>query len=84
MNNSKKVVCGGLQGSCLSTEAPVARKLELMGEHNCPRWHRDSYYGRGIVSYNLAGTNYTAEALWQELRAFSSLSFGANFVFGQR
>mmetsp|Transcript_72087 Transcript_72087/g.118643 ORF Transcript_72087/g.118643 Transcript_72087/m.118643 type:complete len:277 (+) Transcript_72087:32-862(+) len=36
-------------------------KLEIMGEHNCPRWHRDSYIGRGIISYNLSGTQYIAE-----------------------
>ena len=32
-----------------------------MGEHTCPRWHRDHYCGRGIVSYNLSGTQYVAE-----------------------
>ncbi|CAJ1410669.1 unnamed protein product [Effrenium voratum] len=36
-------------------------KLELMGEHSCPRWHRDEYCARAIVSYNLAGTNYATE-----------------------
>ncbi|CAK9048963.1 unnamed protein product [Durusdinium trenchii] len=36
-------------------------KLELMGEHSCPRWHRDNYCGRGIVTYNLAGTEYATD-----------------------
>ena len=40
------------------------RKLELMGEYVCPRWHRDMYCGRGIISYNLAGTQYLAEVSW--------------------
>ena len=43
------------------TISKTSRKLELMGEHTCPRWHRDHYCGRGIVSYNLSGTQYVAE-----------------------
>eukprot|EP00438_Fugacium_kawagutii_P031723 Skav215985 [mRNA] locus=scaffold4378:70960:77458:+ [translate_table: standard] len=52
------------------------RKLELMGEHSCPRWHRDHYCGRGIVTYNLCGTEYTPEARvvgWEAIRTFSKL-----------
>jgi len=36
-------------------------KLELMGEYTCPRWHRDNYCGRGIITYNLSGTQYLPE-----------------------
>ena len=32
-----------------------------MGENACPRWHRDEYCARAIVSYNSAGTQYTAD-----------------------
>ena len=37
-----------------------------MGEDSCPRWHMDSYCGRGIVTYNLAGTEYATDAAWHE------------------
>ncbi|CAE7182011.1 unnamed protein product [Symbiodinium pilosum] len=36
-------------------------KLELIGEKSCRRWHRDYYCARAIVSYNSAGTLYTAD-----------------------
>ena len=49
-----------LQNRCVKASNPP-RKVEVMGEHNCPRWHRDSYIGRGIISYNLSGTQYIAE-----------------------
>lgn len=39
----------------------VVRKLELMGEDVCQRWHRDFYCGRAIITYNLRGTEYTSE-----------------------
>ena len=51
------------------------RKLELMGEHNCPRWHRDSYIGRGIISYNLSGTQYIAEVSVQKQHASSEYTY---------
>jgi hypothetical protein len=41
-----------------------SRKLELMGEYTCPRWHRDNYCGRGIITYNLSGTQYLPEVSW--------------------
>eukprot|EP00434_Breviolum_minutum_P010546 symbB.v1.2.009303.t1/scaffold591.1/size328851/12 len=54
-----------LLGKTLASLCPWSKvfvvKLELMGEHTCPRWHRDHYCGRGIVSYNLSGTQYVAE-----------------------
>ena len=39
----------------------IVRKLELMGEDTCERWHRDFYCGRAIITYNLRGTEYTSE-----------------------
>ena len=39
----------------------MPRKIELMGEYTCPRWHQDSYCGRAITTYNVSGTNYTAD-----------------------
>lgn len=52
----------------------VVRKLELMGEHTCQRWHRDHYCGRAIITYNLCGTEYTSEVgIFVGLPAFFSL-----------
>lgn len=36
-------------------------KLEIIGERSCSRWHRDNYAARAIISYNSAGTMYTAD-----------------------
>jgi len=36
-------------------------KLELIGEKNCKRWHRDFWCARAIVTYNSAGTLYTGD-----------------------
>jgi len=33
-------------------------KVEVFGHDVCSRWHRDSYIGRAIVSYNCSGTVY--------------------------
>lgn len=52
-------------GSTVASLCPWSKsfivKLELMGEDSCPRWHMDSYCGRGIVTYNLAGTEYATD-----------------------
>ena len=49
-------------GFTFAIEPP--RKLELMGEYTCPRWHRDNYCGRAIITYNLSGTQYLPEVSW--------------------
>ena len=46
---------------CTWNPASFVRKLELMGEDVCQRWHRDFYCGRAIITYNLRGTEYTSE-----------------------
>ena len=36
-------------------------KIEVIGESNCSRWHRDNYCARAIVTYNATGTLYTPD-----------------------
>lgn len=36
----------------------VKIKLLLMGKNRCSRWHKDTYVGRAIVTYNGCGTQF--------------------------
>lgn len=48
-------------GAVMAKMVPNAQmkiKLDIMGESGCPRWHRDNYIARTVVSYNSCGTEY--------------------------
>jgi len=47
---------GATVAKMLPTAQRLTMKLEVMGEANCSKWHRDNYVARAIITYNGRGT----------------------------